>query len=490
MECTQNRSENMSEKVTTEKSKTEKAESLPEGWKRVRLGEVVDGIRNGFVYKYNEIENEGIPVTRIETISNGKIDISKVAYLKEKNKKIEKFILIPGDILFSHINSIEHVGKCAIYNGKPSVLIHGMNLLLLRTKKEFYSNLFLYMFLNMENVRNEIRNLAGKAVNQVSIKVSELEKFLLPLPPLPEQQKIAEILETVDNAIEKTDAIIEKYRRIKKGLMADLLTGKIRLIPYGHSEAEGEESPLLTSPEAKKFVIGEKTIVAVPNQRWKDSPIGTIPADWEVAKLGEVIRKIVDNRGRTPPIFEEGVELIETNCITDKDKKHPDFSKIRKYVNRYIYNTWFRSGHPEINDILIATVGNVGSAAIMNVSRGCIAQNLVALKLNENVIPDFVYYLFISEYFYKQVFAVLMMAAQPSLKLPHLLNFVFPLPPLPEQQLIADVLSQVDEVIEKEIQYKEKLERIKKGLMEDLLTGKVRVNNLIKEDIQNDTKIS
>ena len=64
-----------------------------------------------------------------------------------------------------------------------------------------------------------------------------------------------------------------------------------------------------------------------------------------------------------------------------------------------------------------------------------------------------------------------------------------PFPPLPEQQLIADALSQVDEVIEKEIQYKEKLERIKKGLMEDLLTGKVRVNNLIKEDIQNDTKV-
>jgi type I restriction enzyme S subunit len=60
-------------------------------------------------------------------------------------------------------------------------------------------------------------------------------------------------------------------------------------------------------------------------------------------------------------------------------------------------------------------------------------------------------------------------------------SVVIPLPPLPEQQLIADVLSQVDEVIEKEIQYKEKLERIKKGLMEDLLTGKVRVNNLIKE---------
>jgi len=215
--------------VPNQKWKNSPIGKIPEVWEVKKLGEVVDGIRNGFVYNYNEIENEGIPVTRIETISNGKIDISKVAYLKEKNKKIEKFILTPGDILFSHINSIEHVGKCAIYNGKPPVLIHGMNLLLLRTKKEFYSNLFLYMFLNMENARNEIRNLAGKAVNQVSIKVSELEKFLLPLPPLPEQQLIADVIFQVDEVIEKEIQYKEKLERIKKGLMEDLLTGKVRV---------------------------------------------------------------------------------------------------------------------------------------------------------------------------------------------------------------------------------------------------------------------
>jgi len=459
----------MSGKATTEKNKIKKVESLPEGWKRVRLGEIIEEV------------NERVGKKNLEPVAIGINGIKKRSdiYYKElaedySNNKI----LRTGYIAFGLGSNEMAIGVNFFENDfcvSPAYKVFKN-----KDQDILFSHYFFDYFKRIVGSKFLILSARqGKAVDFSLL----LNEYVL-LPPLPEQQKIAEILETVDNAIEKTDVIIEKYRRIKKGLMADLLTGKIRLIPYGHSEAEGEESPLLTSPEAKKFVIGDKTFVVVPNQKWKNTSIGKIPEGWEVKKLGEVIRKIVDNRGRTPPIFEEGVELIETNCITDKDKKHPDFSKIRKYVNRYIYNTWFRSGHPEINDILIATVGeNVGSAAIMNVSRGCIAQNLVALKLNENVIPDFVYYLFISEYFYKQVFAVLMMAAQPSLKLPHLLNFVFPLPPLPEQQLIADVLSQIDEVIEKEIQYKEKLERIKKGLMEDLLTGKVRVNNLIKKEI-------
>jgi type I restriction enzyme S subunit len=220
--------------------------------------------------------------------------------------------------------------------------------------------------------------------------------------------------------------------------------------------------------------------------KFKDSPLGRIPEEWEVKKIKEFVLKIIDNRGRTPPTSEEGIDLIETVCITDKNKKHPDFSKVRNYVSEDTYNKWFRSGHPKEKDILIAMVGeNVGSVAIMNNLKGCIAQNLIALRLEGDTYPEFLYYLLISEYFQRQMFVVLMTAAQPSLKLPHLLNFIFPLPPLFEQQRIAEILSQIDQTIEKEEQYKEKLERLKQGLMQDLLTGKVRVNHLIKEGAEN-----
>ena len=108
----------------------------PEGWDRKQLSEVLVLIRNGLTNTQNK-ENEGYPVTRIETISVEKINPEKFGYIKNIEKaKIDEFKLKEGDILFSHINSVEHIGKTAIYENTPELLIQGMNLLLLRTDKD------------------------------------------------------------------------------------------------------------------------------------------------------------------------------------------------------------------------------------------------------------------------------------------------------------------------------------------------------------------
>jgi type I restriction enzyme S subunit len=288
MECTQNRSENMSEKATTEKSKTEKTESLPEGWKRVRLGEVIEEV------------NERVGKKNLEPVAVGINGIKKRSdiYYKElaedySNNKI----LRTGYIAFGLGSNEMAIGVNFFEN--DFCVSPAYKVFKIKDQDILFSHYFFDFFKRIVGSKFLILSARqGKAVDFILL----LNEYVL-LPPLTEQQKIAEILETVDNAIEKTDAIIEKYRRIKKGLMADLLTGKIRLIPYGHSEAEGEESPLLTSPEAKKFVIGDKTFVAVPNQKWKNTPIGKIPEDWEVRKLGE-IGEIVS--GYTFPISFQG----------------------------------------------------------------------------------------------------------------------------------------------------------------------------------------
>jgi len=267
----------MSEKVTTEKSKTEKAESLPEGWKRVRLGEVIEEVKD---------RKGRRNVSTVLTVSNVEGLVDQTDFFgrnlssenTSKYKIVEKwyFVYNPARI---------NVGSIGLNNLYDLAIVSPMYSVF-RTKDKLLPK-YLYFWTQLPIFRNMVINNTAGSVRE-SLNFSRLINFDFLLPPLIEQRKIAEILETVDNAIEKTDAIIEKYRRIKKGLMADLLTGKIRLIPYGHSEAEGEESPLLTSSEAKKFVIGEKTIVAVPNQKWKNSPIGKIPEDWEVRKLGEI----------------------------------------------------------------------------------------------------------------------------------------------------------------------------------------------------------
>jgi len=417
---------------------------LPEGWKRVRLGEVVEKIKNGYVYNFSQIKKEGIPITRIESISEGYIDENKVGYLDlTHNELVKDFKLEIGDILFSHINSFEHVGKTSIYKGKPSFLIHGMNLLLLRAKKSICSPFFLIFLLKSEEIRGKIRNLSGQAVNQVSVNTSDLYNLKLPLPPLPEQQKIAEILETVDNSIEKTEKIIEKYKRIKQGLMQDLLTKGI---------------------DENGNIRDEKT------QKFKDSPFGRIPEEWEVVRLGEIGEIIM---GQSPV----------SSLVNQEENGIPFLQGSAEFGVKYpLPKNWIvkplKIAH--IESILISVRAPVGDLNIAN-NVYSIGRGLSAIKINDSKANNlFIWY---NLYFYRNKLVKMSQGSTfEAVGYKELNNFLIPLPPFPEQKRIASILSQIDQTIEKEEQYKEKLERIKKGLMEDLLTGKLRVNNLIKED--------
>jgi len=166
-------------------------------------------------------------------------------------------------------------------------------------------------------------------------------------------------------------------------------------------------------------------------------------------KLAELLEKIIDNRGKTPPLVETGFELIESSSLVG-DRKYPYYNSISKYVTSHIFNTWFRSGHPQKNDILIATVGaNIGSVAIMGENRGCIAQNLVALRVKINLIdPHYLFYFLFWDRTNKLLKNLDIGAAQPSIKVPHLLEIEIPLPKIGIQIKIGTILSAYDDLIE------------------------------------------
>ena len=469
----------MSGKATTEKSKTKKAESLPKGWKRVKVGDILR-------YKKGKP-----PVKNITESDIGSFPYLTPEYLRGISPpqyviKTKNLVEITDDKRIILLWDGSNAGE--FFMSKKGFLASTMVVLDLFDNTSYSDFVYYVLKSNEEFLKGQT---SGSGIPHVDKNV--FNSVVILLPPLPEQQKIVEILETVDNAIEKTDAIIEKYRRIKKGLMADLLTGKIRLIPYGHSEAEGEESPLLTSPKAKKFVIGNKTFVAVPNQKWRNTPIGKIPEDWEVVKLEEVAIK--DGIVRGP----FGGMLKKENFVSEGYKVYEQGNAIYKtinlgnyYIDRKKYKQMLRFAVKQ-NDFIISCSGTIGKICMIpqNFEEGVINQALLKITINDKKFDHkFFEYYFEWDAFQNKIIDYTQGGAMQNLiGINEFKKVNFPLPPLPEQQLIADVLSQVDEVIEKEIQYKEKLERIKKGLMEDLLTGKVRVNNLIKEDIQNDTKV-
>jgi type I restriction enzyme S subunit len=165
-------------------------------------------------------------------------------------------------------------------------------------------------------------------------------------------------------------------------------------------------------------------------------------------RLEQCLDRIVDNRGRTPPLSDVGIEMIEINALED-GRKSPNYERVSKFVTEETFLNWFRSGHPKRGDTLISTVGAIGRVAYFHEERGCIAQNVIALRPKQEVlVPEFLYYYLASSDIQTRLANLNIGVAQPSLKVPHLLSLEISLPPLPIQTRIVGILSAYDDLIE------------------------------------------
>jgi type I restriction enzyme S subunit len=195
---------------------------LPEGWRWVKLGDVCDRIRNGTTA--NQFQDiEGIPVTRIESISSGDINPNKVGFLSGSIDDYCDYLLEPGDVLFSHINCVERLGNCALYEGMPVNLIHGMNLLRMAPNRKLVFPEFLLWCLRSEAAIVFYRENARRAIGQASLNTKDIIALPLALPPLPEQHRIAEILREQMASVEKARAAAEARLKAVKALPAAFL---------------------------------------------------------------------------------------------------------------------------------------------------------------------------------------------------------------------------------------------------------------------------
>jgi type I restriction enzyme S subunit len=172
----------------------------------VEFGSLFTFIRNGMNIKQDK-EKHGFPITRIETIWNGEIDHRRVGYAGLSETQCSGWYLEQDDILFSHINSPEQVGKCALYQGQPEPLVHGMNLLCLRPDKRKVHPPFMIHLLRTVGFRSKLERFINRAVNQASASIGNLRSIEIEIPTLDEQRRIAVILDHVDAAPEATAGI-------------------------------------------------------------------------------------------------------------------------------------------------------------------------------------------------------------------------------------------------------------------------------------------
>ncbi len=154
-------------------------------------------------------------ITRIETISDGTINFDKVGYLNDQPE--QRYLLQKGDILYSNINSLKHIGKTAIYSSDIEIY-HGINLLRIIPNKDIDSS-FLFVTLRTEAKLNWAKSHANQAVNQASVNQTTLGKQKIFLPKLEEQQKIGAFFQKLDQQIEQHEKKLESYQSLKKAML-------------------------------------------------------------------------------------------------------------------------------------------------------------------------------------------------------------------------------------------------------------------------------
>lgn len=197
--------------------------------------------------------------------------------------------------------------------------------------------------------------------------------------------------------------------------------------------------------------------------KFKETEIGPIPEEWNEFKISDLTEKVIDNRGKTPPLTQDGYELLEVNAIKSGNRT-PDYSEIEKFVDEITYKNWFRGGHIKKGDLIIPTVGTIGNIAISLEDRGSIAQNLIGLRFNYRAEPSFIYYLLSSPEYKEKILNLDIGGVQPSVKVPHLLNLEIAIPQLNEQKQIAEILSSLDDKIELNLKMNNNLEKLASAL--------------------------
>ncbi len=219
-----------SEGIGGEKLKKTPIGLIPESWDVATVGSVALSFQYGLSVP---MQHSGItPILRMGNIQNGEILLDDLKYVSLPEKVIAPYVARRGDVFFNRTNSQQHVGKVGIYrHDDPTVF--ASYLIRVVPNPELIDNYFLGQVLNSYSVQYRIKRYATPGVQQVNINATNLGKVLIPLPSsergLKEQREIAAILEQADEMVRHYQPVLEAQQELKRSLMHDLLTGKMRV---------------------------------------------------------------------------------------------------------------------------------------------------------------------------------------------------------------------------------------------------------------------
>ena len=159
-------------------------------------------IQNGANIKQGDLAG-GFPITRIETIANDKFNRDRMGYAGITDiSKYDSYVLEDGDLLMSHINSVQYLGRTVLYVKRPNeTIIHGMNLLRLKARRDVIDPAYARYYFYGCPFRSSIRGITKKSVNQASFAVKDLKRIKIDIPTLGEQKRVAVVLDKIQKLI-------------------------------------------------------------------------------------------------------------------------------------------------------------------------------------------------------------------------------------------------------------------------------------------------
>ena len=379
-----------------------------------KLGDVFPLVRNGASIRQTDGAT-GIPITRIETISNREIDRNKFGYANIiDGSKYKDYILQDGDILMSHINSEKHLGKVALYRKQGNEqIIHGMNLLMLRANPSVLFPPYATYFFETPAFLMQIQKITKKSVNQASFTVTALKEIEIPLPPLGEQRRIAAVLDKVSDLIAKRREQLDKLDELVKARFVEM---------FGDPSA---------------------------NSQWPTQ---------KLSKLGELNRGVSKHRPRNDPALLGGpYPLIQTGDVSNSGLYILDYSSTYSELGLAQSRLW------KEGTLCITIAANIAQTSILAFD-ACFPDSVVGFLPGEKTNAVFVHYWF--SFFQKILEEQAPQVAQKNINLKILSDLDVIVPPYNLQADFSDFVRQAEKSKLTIQQSLDKLEVLKKALMQ------------------------
>ena len=423
--------------------------ALPAYWQMKKLKHVTESINNGTTTPQIPSGQTNYPVTRIETISTGEVNFQKVGHVNYWDR-IENFRLILGDILFSHINSLEVLGNCAMFQNTAR-LYHGMNLLRIRPSSSIAHRFLLY-WLKSYSTNQLIKSFAKVAIGQVSISITNLKEIPVGYPPLLEQHAIANFLDHKTQQID--DLIRVKERKIE-------LLQEYRASLIHQAVTKGLDPNVEMNPSGVEC-------------------IGVLPSHWRMKRLKYVAESI--KNGTTATQIQSGQTAYPVTRIETISKGKINFRKVG-YVNHW---DGIENHRLQLGDILLSHINSlaiVGNCAMLE-NPACLyhGMNLLRIRPLSSIDHRFLLYWLKCRSINQLIKSFAKFAiGQVSVSITNLKEIPVGCPPLIEQTQIADYLDrktrQIDELRSNEEQTIKLLKEYRQSLISAVVTGKIDVRN-------------